>query len=269
MGGVGLVGVPVEGLAEGAQRGAVGAVVGLLLERVVVVGHAHDHTGRRHAQARVARMQVTQDRECPERRRLGRVDAAGGDEAAEREGLEGDDRQVGAGSLGAQPVRERGGVAGFVEVRQGFSRRHADAPADGLRKPLREGEGGRPNVGRHEQQRGQAFLRGVVERRLPVGPGGGKLGADAEPSVLRRRQPARPWGGRGRRRRGPAGGGVGGIGKDDAEAALEAAGGDIRAAIVMVKTGCGPEACRAALDEHGGRLREAVGALRSGGRRCT
>jgi N-acetylmuramic acid 6-phosphate etherase len=52
-----------------------------------------------------------------------------------------------------------------------------------------------------------------------------------------------------------------GCAEDEAEAALAAAGGDIRGAIVQLETGCAPEACRAALDEHGGRVREAVKAL--------
>jgi len=53
-----------------------------------------------------------------------------------------------------------------------------------------------------------------------------------------------------------------GCGESDAEAALLAAGGDIRGAIVQLETGCEPEACRAVLGEHGGRVRAAIAALR-------
>ena len=53
-----------------------------------------------------------------------------------------------------------------------------------------------------------------------------------------------------------------GRGEAEAEAALAAAGGDIRGAIVQLETGCGSEACRAALEAHGGRVREAIAGLR-------
>lgn len=52
-----------------------------------------------------------------------------------------------------------------------------------------------------------------------------------------------------------------GCAEADAEAALLAVGGDIRAAIVQLETGRAPEVCRAALAACGGRVREAVEAL--------
>jgi hypothetical protein len=98
---VGVARVAVEGIAVGTQGGAVHAVVGLLLDRVVVVGDAHDDAGGQRAQARRTRAQLRQDLERRECRRRRRVDAAGGDEPAQREGLERDDQQVGRRRLGA------------------------------------------------------------------------------------------------------------------------------------------------------------------------
>ena len=113
------------------QRRAVLAVVGLLLDWVVVVRHPGDDPVREDSQAPVAVGEAAQERQPLERLVQRRVHPPRGDHAAQAERLEADHEHVRVHGLALQPRGQRTHVAGMLLVWQRLGGRHADLRARG------------------------------------------------------------------------------------------------------------------------------------------